>query len=106
MKKAGLYIFLIIFGILFIYPFLWMLSATLKPEVEIGSLSLLSDHFNLKNYAVVFNKINITRSFFNSIFVSVCVTGSVIVFGSIIGYALARLNFVGRSLIFNTMLFF
>jgi multiple sugar transport system permease protein len=105
MNKTSLYIFLIIFGIVFAYPFLWMLSATLKPEVEIGSLSLLSSNFSFDNYRVVFTKINVGRAFFNSIFVSLCVTGSVIVFGSIVGYALARLNFFGKSLIFNTMIF-
>jgi multiple sugar transport system permease protein len=105
MKKASLYIFLIIFGLLFAYPFLWMLSATLKPEIEIGSLNIISSNFNLENYRVVFNKIDVGRAFFNSLFVSFCVTGSVIVFGSVVGYSLARLNFFGKSLIFNTMLF-
>lgn len=105
MKKISLYIFLTIFGILFAYPFLWMLSATLKPEIEIGSLNLLSAHFSLDNYRVVFSKINVGRAFFNSIFVSLCVTGSVVLFGSIVGYALARLNFFGKAVIFNTMLF-
>ena len=105
MKRASLYIFLIIFGILFAYPFLWMLSATLKPEIEIGSLNLLSQNFSFSNYEVVFNKINVGRAFFNSILVSVCVTGSVILFGSIVGYSLARLKFFGKALIFNTMLF-
>jgi len=105
MKKTALYIFLIIFGIIFAYPFLWMLSATLKPEIEIGSLNLLSQNFSFDNYRVVFNKLNIIRAFFNSVFVSLCVTASVILFGSIVGYSLARLKFFGKSIIFNTMLF-
>jgi len=82
-----------------------MLSATLKPEIEIGSLNLLSENLSFDNYSVVFNKTNIIRAFFNSVFVSICVTGSVIFFGSIVGYALARLNFFGKSTIFNAMLF-
>lgn len=105
MKKVTLYIVLIIFGLIFTYPFLWMLSATLKPELEIGSLNLLSENFSFENYRVVFNKINIGRAFINSIFVSLCVTASVIFFGSIVGYALARLKFWGKSFIFNMMLF-
>ncbi len=105
MKKTVLYAFLIIFGLIFAYPFLWMLSATLKPEPEIGSIGLISGSFSLDNYRVVFNKINVGRAFFNSILVSLCVTASVIIFGSIIGYALARLNFFGKTLIINTILF-
>ena len=105
MKRAALYIFLIVFALIFAYPFLWMLSATLKPEIEIGSINLLSSNFSLDNYRVVFNKLNVGRAFFNSIFVSLSVTASVILFGSIVGYALARLRFFGKSLIINTILF-
>ena len=82
-----------------------MISATLKPEIEIGSIGLLSDNFTLYNYITVFEKINVGRAFFNSLFVSVCVTLSVIVFGSMVGYALARLRFFGKSTILNIMIF-
>jgi len=69
MKKAIIYILLIIGGLMFAYPFLWMISATFKPEVEIGSIGLWSSNFSLHNYAAVFQKIPIGRAFLNSIFV-------------------------------------
>jgi multiple sugar transport system permease protein len=104
MKKLWIYIGLTIGGLIFIYPFIWMLSATFKPEFEIGSLSLWSQNFNFENYKTVFTSIPIGRGFLNSLLVSGCVTFSVIVFGSIVGYALSRLNFAGRGLLFAVIL--
>lgn len=105
MKKAIIYFVLITGGLIFVYPFLWMLSATFKPEYEIGQLALWSENFTLKSYQTVFSRIPIGRAFLNSLFVSGCVTVSVILFGSVVGYALSRLKFAGRGLILAVILF-
>jgi len=105
MKKFWLYLILIVFGLTFLYPFLWMLSATFKPEIEIGSVGLWSDNFTLHSYQKVFTEIPIGRALLNSFFVSTAVTISVIFFGSIVGYALARLRFFGRDAILGILLF-
>ena len=105
MKKTILYLVLIIGGLIFLYPFLWMVSATFKPEVEIGSISLWSENFSLDSYHTVFERIPLGRAFLNSVFVSSCVTFSVILFTSIVGYALSRLKFAGREVIFTIILF-
>jgi multiple sugar transport system permease protein len=105
MKKFWIYFTLLIGGITFVYPFLWMISATFKPEVEISSIGLWSNNFTLSSYEQVFVKIPIGRALFNSIFVSSTVTLSVIFFGSIVGYALARLRFFGRDIILGVILF-
>ncbi len=103
-KKILGYIVLAAAALTFIYPFLWMMSASLKPENEIGSLNLLSENFSLKGYLAVFTQIPITRALLNSIFVSTVSTACVLVFSSMVGYALARLRFIGRDTIFNVVL--
>ena len=100
MKKLILYITLIIGSIAFIYPFYWMVTASLVPENEIESLTLLPHSISFNSYIQMFEKIPIGRAFFNSIFVATMVTGGVLVFCSMVGYALSRLRFVGRNLIF------
>lgn len=105
MKRFWLYLILIVFGLTFLYPFLWMLSATFKPEIEIGSVGLWSNNFTLHSYQKVFTEIPIGRALLNSFFVSTTVTMSVIFFGSIVGYALARLRFFGREAILGILLF-
>ena len=105
MKKSLIYIILIVGGLMFAYPFLWMISASLKPEMEISRIGLFSSNFSLRSYIDVISKIPIGRALLNSLFVSTCVTCSVIIFGSIVGYSLSRLNFFGRDFIMGVILF-
>jgi multiple sugar transport system permease protein len=105
MKKAFLYLFLVTGALIFLYPFLWMLSATFRPEYEIGQVGLWSENFTLESYRTVFTRIPLGRAFLNSLFVSTCVSASVILFSSIVGYALSRLQFTGRSVILGVILF-
>ena len=44
LKRIALYGVLGLAALSFIYPFLWMASATFKPLTEIGTLSLIPDH--------------------------------------------------------------
>ncbi len=104
MRRFLLYSLLAVGALVFIYPFVWMVAATFKPEAEVTNFNLLSNYFSFDNYLFVFRKIPVTRSFFNSLFVSVLVTASVIFFGSVTGYALARLRFAGRSFVVNIAL--
>lgn len=105
MKRLGIYAALILGAIVFLYPFLWMLSATFKPELELGGFHLIPHRVTWENYRLVFTKIPILRAFINSLFVSATATTSVIVFGAMVGYALSRLSFPGRDLILNVILF-
>ncbi len=105
MKSVIRYIILGLAAIIFIYPFFWMISATLKPEAEIGQLALIPSEITLQSYAKVFEKIPIIRAFGNSLLVATCVVSSVLLFGSMMGYALSRLKFRGRDALFNLILF-
>jgi multiple sugar transport system permease protein len=104
MRRFLLYAILTVGALVFLYPFVWMLAATLKPELEIAGFNPFSSHFTLENYRFVLQKLPILRGFGNSLLVSIAVTTSVIVFGSMVGYALSRLHFRGRNLVFNLAL--
>ncbi|NQU67255.1 MAG: carbohydrate ABC transporter permease [Candidatus Marinimicrobia bacterium] len=105
MGKIVHYLLLLIGALSFLYPFIWMVSATLKPENEIANLSLIPSHITFDSYRAVFDKIPIVRSFLNSLFVSSAITASVLVFSSMVGYAMTFLSFRGKNLIFYIMLF-
>jgi len=104
MKRFLIYAILTVGALVFLYPFVWMLAATLKPELEIAGFNPFPSHFTLENYRFVLQKLPILRGFGNSLLVSIAVTTSVIVFGSMVGYALSRLQFRGRNLVFNVAL--
>src|SRR5678809_1065126 len=105
MRKAILYSILIIAALAFLYPFLWMISASLSEERSIEFISFLPVNFTLDHYIRLFENIPIFRSLINSIIVSGTVTMGVIVFSSMVGYALARHRFKGRNLIFYIIIF-
>lgn len=105
MRKFLFYAMLVFWTIIFIYPFIWMLSATLRPEAEIGSFNPIPSRLTLVSYESVFTKIPILRAFGNSLLVSGSVTLGVLVFCSMIGYALSRLEFRGRDTLFMILLF-
>lgn len=105
MKKAIFYILLLFAALIFIYPFLWMFLASLSPQNEVGNLTFLPSYLTLESYQSMFSKIPIIRAFFNSILVSGAITAGVLVFSSMVGYALSRLHFKGRNLIFFVIIF-
>ncbi|MBN1542442.1 carbohydrate ABC transporter permease [candidate division KSB1 bacterium] len=105
MKRIALYGLLMLGTVLFVYPFVWMIFATLKPEMEIPMFGLWPSRFTLQHYQQVFAKIPIGRAFLNSIVVSGSITASVLIFSSMAGYALSRLQFRGKNLMFMLILF-
>lgn len=104
MKKTFVYAALVLGVLVFGYPFVWMTAATFKPELEIGDLSLIPSEWTTESYRLVFDSIPIGRAFLNSVVVVTAVTTSVLVFGSMIGYALAKLRWKGRELVFTLIL--
>ncbi len=105
MKKILIYIFLSLAAITFLYPFYWMIVASLSPESDIGGLLFLPSEFTFDNYFQMFSKIPIGRALANSIFVATLTTGGVIVFSSMVGYALSQMEFKGRNVIFYVIIF-
>lgn len=105
MKSAVKYLLLVIGAIIFAYPFLWMFAGSFKPELEIARPGLLSSDYSLFSYEQVLAKIPIVRAFFNSLLVSLCATLSVVVFGSMVGYALAKLRFIGKGMLYLLIIF-
>ena len=105
MKKTFIYLILILGSVVFVYPFIWMLSASLSPESAISNLVLFPTSASLNNYSQVLDKIPAARSLLNSLFVSLVITAGVIIFGSMVGYALSHLEFKGKKILFFIIIF-
>ena len=104
-KKILLYFLLTTAALSFVYPFYWMFIASLTPEKYIGSLILFPPELTLENFRMMFSKIPIERALLNSVIVSAINTGMTLVFSSMVGYALSRMRFRGRNLIFIILIF-
>ena len=100
------YIVLIIAVALALAPILWMLTTALRPESEIISIDIhwIPRTFTLEHFQAIFAEHPILRWTFNSIFVSTVGTLLVLLLDSLAGYALARMAFRGRNLLFMLIL--
>jgi multiple sugar transport system permease protein len=84
-----------------LFPLLWMLSGALRPDDEINGGQLVPHHPTLSNIGQVFKRVPFARYLVNSLFVSLAVSVLLVGFGSMAGYALARLRFRGRGALFG-----
>jgi multiple sugar transport system permease protein len=97
-----MYAALIVGMILVVGPFLWMVLGSLKTQAELLRLppTWWPEAPTLANYERLFERLSFPRYFFNSTVVAVAITAGNLVFCSMIGYALAKLKFVGREKLF------
>ena len=103
-------ILMYILAITWLYPYIWMVMASLKPTPEIYHTGLFSGTLTMDNYQFLFDsaeKLNrpFLRSLFNSFFITLTVTFSVVISSAFIGYAMAKIEFRGRAQINNFILF-
>ena len=102
-----LYGLLSLYAIVTLIPFLWALSASFKPLAEIvsGEINFIPRHFTLDNYRQIFLEEPLfLRWLWNSVAIAVSVTLLNLVFNSLAGYALARLQFRGKRFWFLLIL--
>jgi multiple sugar transport system permease protein len=97
---------LTVVGLIFVYPFVFMVATSLKdsPEVFQNILSLLGARLRFDNYATVLGTVSMGRYMINTTIVALGVVLGQIVTSLLGGYAFARLRFPGRDLLFTLYL--
>jgi len=88
--------------IIFVLPFLWMLSTSLKPQAYILETppQLIPNPASLEGYTGLSERMNIGRVFFNSIFVAVVGTAGQVFISAMAAFAFARMEWRGREAVF------
>jgi multiple sugar transport system permease protein len=89
-----------ILALMILFPLLWMVSIAFKTPAESFSANLIPEHPTLDNFKYVLTGVPFLRYMANSFFVSASVTIIALFFHTMAGYALARLRFPGREVIF------
>jgi multiple sugar transport system permease protein len=87
-------------------PLVWMVATSFKPEADIVKFppSLLPDRVTLEHYLDVWDRIPFARLYVNTIVFAGGVTLISLLLDSMCAYALARLEFPGRNLVFVAIL--
>jgi len=105
--SIAIHTLLILGSLLMLYPLLWMVSASVRPENEIfSSTSLIPSSIDFSSYLRGWIGLDITfgRFFWNSLVISILTVIGNVVACSLAAYAFARLRFAGRNFWFAIML--
>ncbi len=111
LKKFGGYAVLIIFAVIYLYPFLIQIATSFKTDAQAATnpLSLIPNPLDLSTWKRIFgltpdSSIPLMTWLGNSVFITIIVTFSRVFFDSLAGYALSRLHFRGRGALFAAIL--
>ncbi|MGH2558085.1 MAG: carbohydrate ABC transporter permease [Thermomicrobiales bacterium] len=87
--------------LLWVYPFLWLLSASLKDSLEIftSGLSLIPADWQWGNYTRAWDDAGFGRYMLNSAIVTAGTVVVVVIRCALAGYVLARHDFIGKRLV-------
>ena len=98
-SRRIIHVFLTIFGIIWIYPFIWMVFSSLKTNKEFltSGTKLIPETPMWENYIRAWDTANFSGYFFNTVLFTLATVLIVIVLSSLTGYALGRIDFPGRK---------
>jgi len=93
-----IYLVLIFFALLYLYPFLIQIGTSFKfdPDATANPVNPIPQEWTLDAYRQL-AQADFPRWFLNSVIVTLFVTVGRVFFDSLAGYALARLHFTGRA---------
>ena len=103
-RRLITYLALIVICAAWIYPLLWMISASFKTEAEIfNGLGLIPASLQWINFSHAWTDARIGDYFINTVIVSVAGVAIVVVTTSMMGYVLGRQSFIGKRLIIGLL---
>ena len=97
--KIITHVLLILCSLVWIYPIVWTIMSSFKPQADFFSeqLALIPAKMTIENYVRVWSKANFAVYFMNSVVVTVFSVLLVLVMTNMAGYVLGRYKFVGRG---------
>ena len=106
LSRVGLHLVLLTLGLLFLFPFIWSISTSLKPFSELFQTrpSLIPSEFRWDNYREVFDTAPFLRYYANTLFVTIARTFGQVIIASLAAFAFSQLRFPGRDVLFFILL--
>lgn len=100
------YVLLVILSVVFLIPFLGMLSTSLKPEKEVllQPFRIIGSRLDFDNYRRAWVFFPFGRFLVNSVVVALLTASLTVLTSSMSGYAFSRIAFKGRNLMFTLYL--
>ena len=104
------YLGAIFFTVIFAFPLVFMVMSSLKPDFnllqDVGTVRsfLPVGPISFDNYVGVYDRIPLLRFIFNSLLVSTITVALGLIVNSMLGFALARMEFRGKNIVFAVII--
>lgn len=95
---------LLAFSVLFLYPFVWLVSASLKPREQVFDNRLIPRDPTLANYVSVWQDAPMLLWIGNTVLVTVLAAVAVTISSAMVAWGFAYYRFRGRNLLFGLVL--
>ncbi|PZF80922.1 carbohydrate ABC transporter permease [Jiangella anatolica] len=95
---------LILATLVFIYPFIWLLSASFKPRGEVFDNKIIPETFTFENYLNVWDEAPMALWLWNTVLVTVLAAVTVTVSSAMVAWGFSYFRFRGRNFLFGIVL--
>jgi multiple sugar transport system permease protein len=102
--KVFIWALLIGFSALFLYPFVWLLSASFKPRGQVFDNALIPETFVPENYLKVWDELPLLNWIGTSLVIALLAAGFVAISSAAVAFGFAYFRFPGRTLLFGLVL--
>lgn len=102
--RVLLWVPLLGFTLLFMYPFAWLIAASLKPRGQVFDNRLIPETFLFSNYVEVWNQLPLLSWVFNSVAIALLAAAFVAISSSAVAFGFAYFKFPGRGILFALVL--
>ena len=99
-----LYALLTAITIVFIYPFVWLVSASFKPRGEVFDNKLIPETFTFDNYLAVWQEAPMALWLANTALVTLLATVTVTISSSLVAWGFSYFRVRGRGVLFGVVL--
>jgi len=90
--------------VIFIYPFIWLVSASFKPRGEVFDNKLIPETFTLDNYVQVWQEAPMLLWLGNTLLVTVLAATTVTISSALVAWGFSYFRFRGRNALFGLVL--
>jgi ABC-type glycerol-3-phosphate transport system permease component len=104
--KTCVYIVITGLSIVYLIPFVWLVSSSLKTDAQIFAMppKWIPQPAEWKNYLSVMSQVPFFRFVYNTLFIAVLVMAANIFVSAMVAYAFARLRARGKTILFMLLL--
>lgn len=90
--------------LVFIYPFIWLVSASFKPRGEVFDNKIIPDTFTFENYVNVWQEAPMALWLLNTVIVTVLAAVTVTISSAMVAWGFSYFQFRGRNALFGLVL--